>query len=126
MQGLTRKLAPKKAKSTKHRRGKHGGKKDKSKLKCFDCGKEVHFACECTEPKKVLPNFMSCGIYVASHVMVVDSSSKMDCRFSSNQTCNESTGYVEYHRLPVGSRRLYMGNGSSVDVLGLGTYKLDL
>jgi hypothetical protein len=60
MQGLTRRLAPKKAKSTKHKRGKHGGKKEKSKLKCFDCGKEVHFACECTEPKKVLPNFMSC------------------------------------------------------------------
>ena len=63
MQGLTRRAAPKKAKSTKHRRGKCGGKKDKSKLKCFNYGKEGHFAQECIDPKKVLPNFMSCGIY---------------------------------------------------------------
>jgi transcription elongation factor Elf1 len=76
MQGLTRRPVSKKAKSTKHRRGKRGGKKYKSKLNCFNCGNEGHFAHECIDPKKVLPNFMSCGIYVASHVMVVDSSSK--------------------------------------------------
>jgi hypothetical protein len=33
---------------------------------------------------------------------------------------------VEYHRVPVGSRDIKVGNGASVEVLGIGTYKLDL
>ncbi|KAF5441797.1 hypothetical protein F2P56_036998 [Juglans regia] len=40
--------------SQRSKRGKHG--KNKSKLKCFNCGKNDHFARDCTELKKEQPN----------------------------------------------------------------------
>jgi len=33
---------------------------------------------------------------------------------------------MEYRRIPSGSKVLFMGNGDSIDVLGMRTYKLDL
>lgn len=33
---------------------------------------------------------------------------------------------MEYRRIPTGSRNIQVGNGASVEVLGIGTYKLDL
>jgi hypothetical protein len=70
---------------------------------------------------------MSRSIYVTSHVMVADSSSEWTVDSATTKhVARERTGYVEYRRLPVGSQKLYMGNRSSVDVIGIGTYKLDL
>ena len=38
----------------------------------------------------------------------------------------DKVGFVEYHRIPVGCRDIKVGNGASVEVLGIGTYNLEL
>ena len=38
----------------------------------------------------------------------------------------DRVGFMEYHRIPVGSRDIKVGNEASVEVLGIGTYKLEL
>ena len=35
-------------------------------------------------------------------------------------------GSVEFHRIPVGNKDIKVGNGASMEVLGIGTYKLEL
>ena len=35
-------------------------------------------------------------------------------------------GFVEYRQILVGTRDIKVGNGVSVEVLGIGTYKLEL
>ena len=38
----------------------------------------------------------------------------------------DRVGFVEFRRIPIGSRDIAVGNRASVEVLGIGTYKLDL
>ncbi|GAV57760.1 UBN2_2 domain-containing protein, partial [Cephalotus follicularis] len=62
---------PRVGRVSKRHRGKRGGKKDKTKVKCYNFQKMGHFAHECTEPKQVSISTSSSIICVCSHVIVV-------------------------------------------------------
>ena len=64
---------------------------------------------------------VTCHVIVAHHFSdwIVDSG-------ATEHVARDRVGFMEYHRIPSGSKVLYMGNGDSVNVLGMNTYKLDL
>jgi hypothetical protein len=110
---------PKKARTYKCKRGKRIGKKDKSKLLCFNCKKEGHFDHECTKPKKVLFDF-SHYVYVSTHVLVAHSSPMWTVDSAATEhVAQDWVGFVEYRQIPIGSRDIKVGNGASVEVLGI-------
>ncbi|KAK2993245.1 hypothetical protein RJ640_015724 [Escallonia rubra] len=118
--------APKEEKIKKRKREKHGGKKDFSKIKCFNCQQQRHFARDCTEPKRVRSESLS-QLYVSSHVMVADSQSVWFVDTCARKyVAYDRVGFVGYHRIPVGSKHIFMGNNSSEEVLGVGSYQLKL
>ena len=45
---------------------------------------------------------------------------------ATEHVARDRVGFVEYRRIPVGCRDIKVGNGASVEVLGIGTYKLEL
>ena len=88
-----------------------------------------HFAHDCTEPKKVLFDPSSLIVcYVASSQVLI-AYSILDWIVDTGATdhvARDRVGFVEYRRVPIGSRWMRMGNESRVEVLGIGTYKLQL
>ncbi|KAK2985549.1 hypothetical protein RJ640_014149 [Escallonia rubra] len=118
--------APKEGRMMKRKRGKRGGKNDMSKVKCFNCQQKGNFARDCTEPKKVLSEFFS-QLYVSSHVMVAHSQPVWFVDTGATKhVARDREGFVDYHRIPVGSKHIFMGNNSSEEVLVVGSYQLKL
>jgi hypothetical protein len=117
-----------KASSSGYKRkcGKHGGKKDKN-MNCFNCGKPCHFARNCTEPKVMFNHKHPSNLYVSSCLMLAESIPfwTIDSG-ATDHIVRDRTTFVEFCRIPKGSRYIYMGNNASAAVLGTGTCKLDL
>ncbi|KAK2980404.1 hypothetical protein RJ640_014577 [Escallonia rubra] len=45
---------------------------------------------------------------------------------ATKHVARDREGFVDYHRIPVGSKHIFMGNNSSEEVLGVGSYQLKL
>ena len=45
---------------------------------------------------------------------------------ATEYVARDRMGFVEYCQIPIGSRDIKVGNGASMEVLGIGTYKLEL
>ena len=109
-------------------RGKRGGGKQAEKA-CFNCGVVSHFARDCTEPKKVLFDPFSFTVcYVASSQILI-AFSILDWIVdivTTDHVARDRVGFVKYRRVPAGSRWMRMWNELRVEVLRIGTYKLQL
>ena len=45
---------------------------------------------------------------------------------TTEHVVRDRVGFVDYYRIPIGSRDIKVGNGASMEVFGIGTYKLEL
>ena len=116
------KSAPKK--NVKRRRGK---KRGTNKVKCFNDQKKGHFAHDCTEPKKVTNSLTFSNICVCSHVLVAHSLSGWIVDIGATKhVARDRVGYVDYRRVPRGTHKVFVGNGTSEDSIGVGLYQLHL
>ena len=109
-------------------RGKRSGNHVKEGKTCSNYRKIGHFARDCIEPKKVLSNFFSHSLcYVLSQVLIAHSLLEwiVDTG-ATDHVARDKVRFMEYHRISVGSQNMIMGNGTSVEVLCIGTYKLQL
>ncbi|WCJ29450.1 Retrovirus-related Pol polyprotein from transposon TNT 1-94 [Euphorbia peplus] len=115
-----------KAERPKEKKHKNRRKTNVSRVKCFNCQLKGHYANECTAPK-VRSNSCVSELYVSSIVLmtehdplwVVDSG-------ATDHVTKDGDAFVEFRRIPVGSRWIYVGDNSRVEVLGIGTCELRL
>ena len=94
-------------------------------INCFNYGKLGHFARDCTKPKVIYDQIHFHNAFVSSCLMLtetvpywtVDSTAR-------DHIVRDRNAYVDLCRIPKESRRIYMRNNTSMDVLGIGTCKL--
>ena len=111
-------------KNAKYRRGK---KRGTNKVKCFNCQKKGHFARDYTKPKKVTNSLTFSNIRVCSHVFI--SHSLLDWIVDTRETkhiARDRVGCVDYRCVPRGTHKVFVGNGTSEDAIGVGSYQLHL
>ena len=94
-------LGPLVTNNFKHKKGKRGGKKFKAKGTCFNYDKLGHFARDCTEPKKVFPNFISrIDCFVSSQATVAYSPYLWVINSgATDHITRNKVRFIEYHQV---------------------------
>ena len=112
----------------KHKGGKSKKhKKDLSKIKCFRCNKLGHYARSCGNgDAKVTCKNLS-NICVSSSIFLTESNAQWIIDSGATDHVAKDRGsYVEYRRIPTGTKWIYVGNNTRAEVKGIGTCKLVL
>ena len=102
-------------------------KKDKAKIKCYNCGKKGYFVCECIELKKVSILNNSTITYVCTHVFVAHTIPGWIVDLGATKhIARDRVGCVNYKKIPTGTQYIISGNRAQEEVIGVGTYQLKL
>nr|XP_009786940.1 PREDICTED: uncharacterized protein LOC104234977 [Nicotiana sylvestris] len=103
-------------------------KKDKSKMKCYNCQVLGHFAREWTELKKVaFQNASLSAIYVSSTILLTESYLVWNVDSgSTDHVSRDREVFVEFRRVSPGSKHVYVGNNAKLEVKGICTCIMDM
>ena len=94
-------------------------------MNCFNCGKLSHFALDYTESKVKYDKIHFYDVFVSSCLMLTKTVPLWTVDLiATDHIARDRNAYVDLCRILKGSRSIYMGNNTSVDVLGIGTCKL--
>ena len=102
-----------------------GAGKQSWNMNYFNFGKPDHFSRDCTEPNVIYDKIHFQNAFVSSCLMLT----KTVSYWTVDSTIIDHIGqdrnaYVDFRRIPKGSRSIYMGNNTSTDVHGISTCKL--
>ena len=94
-------------------------------MNCFNFGKHGHFACDCTEPKVIYDQIHFHNAFVSSFLMLIETILYWTIdSVATDHIAQDRNAYVDFCRILKRIRSIYMGNNTSADVLGIGTFKL--
>ena len=94
-------------------------------MNCFNCGKPDHFTRDCIESNVLYDQTLYSNAYVNSCLMLAETIPYWTVDLATiDHIARDRNAFMDFYRIPKGSRTIYMRNNTSVDVLGSGTYKL--